>query len=114
MFGRFIELGKRDAIDNARLDMANFERSTSYISVGWNYFIDLRPELVGSLLKDVMRLFANGTLTPLEPITTFPMSAVESAFRFMASGNHMGKIVVTADRDCLVKVRRPRDHSLCC
>ena len=106
MFGRFVELGKKDAIENARLDMAPFEKPTSFISVGWDHFGYHRPDIVGTVLKEVMEMFSNGTLTPLEPITTFPMSAIESAFRFMASGNHMGKIVVTADRDCLVRVRR--------
>ena len=106
MFGRFVELGKKDAIENARLDMAPFEKPTSFISVGWDHFGYHRPDVVGAVLKKVMEMFSNGTLTPLEPITTFPMSAIESAFRFMASGNHMGKIVVTADRDCLVRVRR--------
>lgn len=114
MFGRFIELGKRDAVENAKLDMAPFERSASFISVGWDHFGYHRPDFVGSVLKEIMELFANGILTPLEPITTFPISAIELAFRFMASGNHMGKIVVTADRDCLVKVRRTRGPSLCC
>lgn len=114
MFGRFIEVGKRDAIENARLDMATFERSASFISVGWDYFLDHRPEFVGSVLEKVMGLFAKGSLTPLEPITKFPISAVEPAFRFMASGTHMGKIVVTADRNCVVKVRMTRTTYLCC
>ncbi|KAK4695698.1 hypothetical protein P7C71_g2103, partial [Lecanoromycetidae sp. Uapishka_2] len=103
MFGRFIELGKRDAIENGRLDMAPFERSVSYISVGWDHFAKNRPEFVGSIVKEVMDLFTKGSLTPVEQITTYPMSAVEQAFRFMASGNHMGKIVVTADRDSIIK-----------
>ena len=106
MFGRFIELGKRDSIQNTRLDMAPFEKSASFISVGWDCFGYHRPELVGNVFKKVMEMFIEGSLTSVEPISTFPMSAVESAFRFMASGNHMGKIVVTADRDCLVKVRQ--------
>lgn len=113
MFGRFIELGKRDAVENGKLDMSKFEKSISYISVGLNHFVEHRQEYVGSLFKEVMELFGNGTLTPVSPITTFPMSAVEPAFRFMASGNHMGKIVVTADRGCLVKVRMPDGRSLC-
>ena len=113
MFGRFIELGKKDAVENGKLDMSKFEKSTSYISVGWNHFIDHRPEYVGRVLTEVMELFGNGTLTPLKPITTFTMSAIEPAFRFMASGNHMGKIVVTADKDCLVKVCMTRGLSLC-
>lgn len=107
MFGRFIELGKKDTIDNTRLGMAPFERSTSFINVGLDYLGRHRPELVGSILKKVIEMFSHGTLTPLEPITTFPMSAIEPAFRYMASGTHMGKIVVTADRDCVVRVRGP-------
>ena len=114
MFGRFVELGKKDAVQNSRLDMAPFERSASFIAVGWDHFGTHRPDFVGSVLKEIMGLFGNGTLTALEPITTFPMSKVEEAFRFMASGNHIGKIVVTADRDCLVKVSRPSAHSLSC
>ena len=114
MFGRFVELGKKDAVQNSRLDMAPFERSASFIAVGWDHFGNHRPEFVGGVLKEIMGLFANGTLTALEPITTFPMPKIEEAFRFMASGNHMGKIVVTADRDCLVKVSRPSTHSLSC
>ena len=108
-FGRFIELGKKDAVENSRLEMGPFERSASFISVGWDHFGNKRPDLVGRVLKEVMGLFANGTLTPLDPITTFPMSDIEPAFRFMASGTHMGKIVVTADRECVVKVSRIRD-----
>ena len=94
--------------------MAPFERSASFISVGWDHFGIHRRGFVGSVLKEIMKLFTNGTLTSLEPITTFAMSAIEPAFRYMASGNHMGKIVVTASRDCLVKVRRTRGAWLCC
>ena len=111
-FGRFIELGKKDAVENSGLEMGPFERSTSFISVGWDHFGNKRPDLVGRVLKEVMDLFANGTLTPLDPITTFPMSDIEPAFRFMASGTHMGKIVVTADKDCVVKVSRVWGRSL--
>ncbi len=105
MFGRFLELGKKDALENGRLDMAPFLKSVSFIAASWNQYEAHRPEVAGGVLRDIMALFANGTLTPLEPITTFPMSEIEPAFRFMASGNHIGKIVVTAGRDCFVKVR---------
>lgn len=114
MFGRFIELGKRDAVENTRLDMAPFLKSASFIAVALNLFSTHRPEFVGSVFKDIMRLFARGTLTPVEPITTYPMSAIEPAFRYMASGNHMGKIVITADRDHLVKVSETHEPPLSC
>ena len=111
MFGRFIELGRRDALENGKLDMSVFERSTSYTSVTLTQIRDHRPQFVGGFLKDVMELLETGTLTPIKPLTTFPMSAIEPAFRFMASGKHIGKIVVTADRECLVKVRMTRGRS---
>lgn len=114
MFGRFIELGKRDAVENTRLDMAPFLKSASFIAVGLNLFATHRPAFVGSVFKDVMRLLARGTLTPVEPITTYSMSTIEPAFRFMASGNHMGKIVITVDKDCLVKVCETRERSFRC
>ena len=114
MFGRFIELGKKDSMENARLDMGPFERSASFISVGWDHFGSHRQQFVGSVLQTVISLFAKGTLTPLEPITVYPMSDIEPAFRFMASGDHIGKIVVTADQDCHVKVSNdPRYYTVC-
>ena len=113
MFGRFIELGKKDAVENTRLDMAPFEKSASFISVGWDHFGYHQPEVVGDVLKKVIGMFSNNTLTPLEPITIFSMSAIESAFRLMASGNHMGKIVVSAERNCLVSVCKACELFLC-
>ena len=108
-FGRFIELGKKDAVENSRLEMGPFERSASFISVGLDHYYQKRPDLVGKVLEEVMGFFTNGSLTPLDPIKTFPMSEVESAFRFMTSRTHMGKIVVTADKGCVVKVSRIRE-----
>lgn len=105
MFGRFIGLGKKDAVENARLDMAPFERSASFIYVGWDHSGRHRTAFLGSVLKTVMSHFSSGTLTPLEPVTAFTMSEVEQTFRSMASGNHTGEIVVIADRDCLMKVK---------
>ena len=114
MFGRFIELGKKDAVENTRLDMAPFEKSASFISVGWDHFGYHQPDVVGRTLKKVIEMFSNNTLTPLKPITVFPMSAIESAFRFMASGNHMGKIVVAAEKNCFVSVRKACELLFCC
>lgn len=105
MFGRFIELGKRDILENSRLDMAPFEQCVSFITVGMDVLAKHRIEAVQESLQDVFSLFRDGALTPVEPITTYPMSQVEQAFRFMATGKHMGKIVVVADPNDQVQVR---------
>ena len=106
MFGRFIELGKKDAMENAHIGMAPFEKSASYIAVGYELISAYKGTIAAETMRQVMDMFARGALTPLEPITVYSMSEVEKAFRFMQSGMHMGKIVITASRDCSVSVRK--------
>ncbi|KAL8782461.1 MAG: hypothetical protein Q9213_005355 [Squamulea squamosa] len=101
MFGRFIELGKKDSIQNANLGMAPFERSASYIAVGFDLFGAYRGDVVGEVLRDVIGMFSRKELTPIEPITVYPMSDIENAFRLMQSGNHLGKIVLNVGREDL-------------
>ncbi|KAL8839294.1 MAG: hypothetical protein Q9170_001811 [Blastenia crenularia] len=102
MFGRFIELGKKDAVQNAHLGMAPFERSASFIAVGFDLFGAYKSEIAGNAMREVIKLYAKGKLTPIEPINTYDMSEIERAFRFMQSGTHMGKIVINAKRECSV------------
>lgn len=104
MFGRFVELGKRDILENARLDMAPFEMCVSFITVGMDILGAYRRESVAKAFEDVFSLFRVGALTPVEPITSYSVSQVEQAFRFMATGKHMGKIVVTTDPNDNVRV----------
>ena len=104
MFGRFVELGKKDSIQNANLGMSPFERSASFIAVGIDLFEAYRSAVPGKALRQVMHLFSQGDLTPVTPITTYSIADVENAFRFMQSGNHMGKIVINADHGCSVPV----------
>ncbi|KAI4194047.1 MAG: hypothetical protein LQ350_008007, partial [Teloschistes chrysophthalmus] len=104
MFGRFIELGKKDAVQNARLGMAPFERSASFISVGFDNYGEHKKDVAGRALRQVMQLFVDKQLTPIGPITTYSMGDMEKAFRFMQSGNHIGKIVIDINKDCAVPV----------
>jgi len=48
-----------------------------------------------SLLKQIVELYEQGYIKPINPITQFDGSKVEDAMRFMQKGNHIGKVVVT-------------------
>lgn len=113
VFGRFVELGKRDILENSRLDMAPFEQCVSFLTVGMDILAVHRIQAVQESMQDVFSLFRDGALTPIEPITTYPMSQVEQAFRFMATGKHMGKIVVIADPNDQVQVRDALNQASC-
>jgi NADPH:quinone reductase-like Zn-dependent oxidoreductase len=93
-FGRFIEIGKRDIVGNSRLEMSRFEHNAMFASVDLTVVAAERPKIMKRLLNDVFDLMAAGLARPISPITVFPISEVETAFRTLQSGKIMGKIVI--------------------
>ncbi|KAI9640185.1 hypothetical protein NHQ30_011422 [Ciborinia camelliae] len=93
-FGRFIEIGKRDITSNSRLEMSIFEHNAMFASVDLTIVAAERPKIMKRLLTDVFDLITKRSIRPVSPITIFPMSDVESAFRTLQAGKIMGKIVI--------------------
>ena len=102
-FGRFIEIGKRDIVGNSRLEMSRFEHNATFASVDLTVVAAERPKIMKRLLADVFDLMSAGLAKPISPITIFPMSEVETAFRTLQSGKIMGKIVIVPRPDDQVK-----------
>ena len=73
-----------------------------------------RPDLTQRLFSEVMKLFADGVLTPL-PLQTFPAEDVVDAFRYMQQARHIGKIVVTYCKglSCFEPQKPTKEQSLC-
>ncbi|KAH8803554.1 hypothetical protein F5884DRAFT_888903, partial [Xylogone sp. PMI_703] len=107
-FGRFIELGKKDIVGNTGLDMIPFMKNISFIGVNLVHIIQERPQLMHSLLKDIMSLRAKGVIVPIQPVTRMSLTNIEDAFRMMQSGKHIGKIVLTVDDEAVVPQVIPR------
>ena len=94
--GRFVEIGKADLWEPARV--AALRSDVSYVPIDLAAMLrehpaSLRP-LLGPLLEDVAR----GELQPL-PRKVFRLPEVAEAFRFMAQARHIGKIVVSHSVD---------------
>ncbi|MBZ0294963.1 MAG: SDR family NAD(P)-dependent oxidoreductase, partial [Anaerolineae bacterium] len=92
-YGRFVEIGKRDIYGNTPMGLQPFSRNLSYFAVDLDKMARERPDKVGVMLREIMALVENGDLQPL-PLQTFPAAQVADAFRFMAQGKHIGKIVI--------------------
>jgi NADPH:quinone reductase-like Zn-dependent oxidoreductase/aryl carrier-like protein len=92
--GRFLEIGKRDIYQNSRLEMAYLRHNVSFFAIDLVSMFAERPEFCATMLRQLAQGFENGTLKPL-PLQVFPISEVESAFRYMAQAKHIGKIVVS-------------------
>ena len=103
-FGRFIEVGKRDLQLNNSLEMGAFTRTVSFSSIDLLQLEEYRGHDVHRVLKDVVNLWKEGGISPVEPITVYPLAEIDKTFRLMQAGKHVGKIVLSVKGDDIVPV----------
>ena len=94
--GRFIEIGKTDALNHGSIDLNRFDQNRSYHPIDLAQFIEDRPDRAGGLLQEIVDMTRDGTIRPL-PYQTFPMEQAPEAFRFMSQARHTGKLVLVDD-----------------
>ena len=92
--GRFIELGKRDALQSRPLDLLPFLRNLSYSLLDLIGLLRNKPALVRAALQDIVSFFRSGVFS-LPPISSAGIDHAKDAFRAMAQAQHIGKIVLT-------------------
>ena len=102
--GRFIEIGKRDILANSRLDMEMFNRSVTFASVDLTVVFHRNPHLGKRMVREVFKLLQEGAVLPVHPLNVFPLSEIESAFRLIQAGKHVGKVVLKVNEFTTVKV----------
>ncbi|XP_063312266.1 fatty acid synthase [Pelobates fuscus] len=101
--GRFLEIGKYDLSNNTPLGMALFLKNVAFHGILLDALFEegnKEWEEVSDLLNAGIR---EGVVKPLKS-TIFSRDEVEPAFRFMAQGKHIGKV--------LIKVRDEEVESL--
>ncbi|XP_075724817.1 fatty acid synthase-like isoform X2 [Rhipicephalus microplus] len=94
--GRFLEIGKFDLYKNSSLGMSVFLKNVSFHGIMLDSLLGDDP----SAMEDWRRVadllvegIASGVVRPLDAIR-FTRDHAEEAFRFMASGKHVGKVVI--------------------
>jgi acyl transferase domain-containing protein/NADPH:quinone reductase-like Zn-dependent oxidoreductase/NAD(P)-dependent dehydrogenase (short-subunit alcohol dehydrogenase family)/SAM-dependent methyltransferase/acyl carrier protein len=92
-FGRFIEIGKRDVYQNSRIPLWQLRRNASLHVVAMDALFSGDEALTRQMLEKISGLVEQGALCPL-PFRSFPACRVDTAFRLMAQGKHIGKVVV--------------------
>jgi acyl transferase domain-containing protein/NADPH:quinone reductase-like Zn-dependent oxidoreductase/acyl carrier protein len=101
-FGRFIEIGKRDIYQNSRIPLWPMRRNASFHVVAMDAVFHGDQALTQRMLEEISRLIEQGDLSPL-PFRSFPACRVDAAFRLLAQGKHIGKVLVA-----FPEVFRPR------
>ncbi|KAK4458706.1 hypothetical protein QBC42DRAFT_19564 [Cladorrhinum samala] len=113
--GTLLEIGKRDIVARHSLSMEPFDRNCSYkgIDISRPSILDDLP-LVERVLQKIRQLLVWGHIKPISPMKVFSFIKIVDAMRYMRSGEHIGKIVISDGEtveDIKVLVRRA-PHSL--
>ncbi|KAH7949673.1 hypothetical protein HPB49_013646 [Dermacentor silvarum] len=94
--GRFVEIGKFDLFENNNLGMSVFLQDVNFHGVMLDSFLlpnsaaVAHKHRVAELLREGIK---SGVVQPLD-VTMFTREQTEQAFRFIASGKHIGKVVI--------------------
>lgn len=104
--GRFLEIGKYDLSKNTALGMSFFLKNTSFHGI----LLDALFDSDSFEKKEVVRLvnegIKNGAVRPL-PSTVFSEQQIEQGFRYMATGKHIGKVLLKIRDEESKKVVQP-------
>ncbi|KAH8664734.1 polyketide synthase [Xylariales sp. PMI_506] len=103
-YGRFIEVGKKDILGNSGLDMRPFLENTLFAGVNLEKMMSRDPVRGAELVDKVLQLFENRQVDLVKPITTADFTDMESTFRQMQRGTHIGKLVLRVTPNSRVPV----------
>ncbi|ONI76457.1 hypothetical protein ALI144C_37015 [Actinosynnema sp. ALI-1.44] len=92
--GRFIEIGKRDLYDGARMDLGKFRHGNTYTALDLVLTANEQPAVFRAAMRRVLAEIADGRL-PLLPSVVVPVTDASEAFKQLASGDLIGRVTLT-------------------
>ncbi|XP_065298319.2 fatty acid synthase-like [Dermacentor albipictus] len=104
--GRFLEIGKFDLFENNSLGLSVFLKNVTFHGVMMDSLVrddPVTPAHKRRIVELVQKGIDSGVVRPLDVIR-FNLDETEQAFRFVASGKHIGKVVIQI---------RPEEGSQC-
>ncbi|KAH7022074.1 putative polyketide synthase, partial [Ilyonectria destructans] len=108
-FGRWVEIGKKDLLQNNALGMRPFDRNVTFSGVDVRKLFTQRPEAARECLAEIASLLRKHVIAPIRPTNKIPLSQISLGLRKLQSGQNLGKIVVTMGPDeSSVLAERPR------
>lgn len=107
--GYFLEIGKFDLAKDNPLNLELMRRGASFHGIMVDAFFESNPSQKAKLMNHLRAGLRKGSIKPLVR-TVFGRNEVEKAFRFMAGGKHMGKVLVKIreeepERETITEVR---------
>lgn len=111
-FGTLIEIGLRDILDNAYLDMRPFAKGTTFTFLDTFGLLKENPDYLGEILRDAFQLIRQQSLKAPSPLTVQPIGKAGDAFRTIQQGKHRGKVVLSFEDDTPAPILHKAQDSL--
>nr|POF16687.1 highly reducing polyketide synthase azab [Quercus suber] len=109
--GIFVEIGKKDLLENKYLPMRNFDKNITFSAIDLRKFAAARPKVVKEWLSAIVRMLEDQEIMPVRPLTSVSISQVKTGLRKLQSGTNIGKVIATVE-DEKVMVERPSSRKL--
>ncbi|KAL1501269.1 hypothetical protein ABEB36_006624 [Hypothenemus hampei] len=106
--GRFIEIGKFDLANNNELNLLLLSKEASFHGVMMDLIYLQSPKIICEIANYILEGLKNGGIRPLNR-TVFKMDQAEEAFRYMGSGQHMGKVMIQVRKEEKDRNAKPRN-----
>ncbi|XP_077868685.1 fatty acid synthase-like [Saccoglossus kowalevskii] len=105
--GRFLEIGKYDLSNNSSLGMSLFLRNVTFHGILLDALFDGNNPDWQSVYNLLSQGIKSGAVQPLKT-TVFTKDDAEGAFRYMAQGKHIGKVLIQVCSEESDSVTMPR------
>lgn len=97
--GCLVHIGKTDIESNSLMALESFSRGISFVSMDVPALLQRRGPDVHRALGKIASLVEQQVVKPVHPVTVYPMQDVQAAFRFVQTGDQMGRVVLSAGPD---------------
>lgn len=101
-FGHLIDVGQRDLGANSHLAMWPISHPMSFTSFSLLALAEKSPHQVHRAMVEVTKLVGEHKLSPVYPLTSYPISDVSEIFRRLQTESHVGKVVLSVEPDAMV------------
>ncbi|WPJ96655.1 SDR family NAD(P)-dependent oxidoreductase [Coraliomargarita algicola] len=91
--GRYIDVGKKDIIDDSGLPLRAFNRNLLFAAIDIDRLLVERPAYIRSLMQGIVADFEAGTYKGVDT-ELFPAAEIEDALNKMAQSKHQGKLLI--------------------
>lgn len=115
--GRFLEIGKYDMSVDARLELMQLDTNKTFHGILLDKLFDSEEEIglgisfgkqMACVLETLRRGLLEGFIKPIK-YELFKRNQIEEAFRFMATGKHIGKVLIEIEPASKTRVLDPRE-----